>query len=42
VFVVPAFHTVSATLTGDKAVYKVENMIHTSNQRLVVEFKLGK
>ena len=42
VFVVPAFHTVSATLTGDKAVYTVENMIHTSNQRLVVEFKLGK
>lgn len=38
----PAFHTVSATLTGDKAIYTVENMIHTSNQRLVVEFKLAK
>ena len=42
IITLPAFHTVSATLTGDKAIYTVENMIHTSNQRLVVEFKLAK
>lgn len=38
VFVVPAFHSVSATLTLDKAVFTVENMIHVNNERLVVEF----
>ena len=42
IFVVPAFRSVLATLTGEKAEFVVENMIHTSNQRLSVEFKLGK
>lgn len=42
VFVVPAFRSVSATISGEKAEFTVENMIHTNNQRLVVEFKLKK
>ena len=38
----PAFHTITATLKDEKAVFSVENMIHMDYQHPTVELKLNK
>ena len=38
----PAFHTVTATLQNDKAIFLVENMYHVDFQHPVIELKLNK